>query len=490
MSDLISFENLPITLRVPGQYVEFDPSRAVRGLVTPEFKALLIGQRTSAGTVDELIPTRIIVADQAREAFGVGSMLANMATHFRTQNRFTDLWACAIDDPGGGTASEFTLTCTGTVTAAGTVYLYIAGKRITVGVASGAALADIAADIAAAITADPTLPFTASSAAGVATLVAKNTGATGDTLSVVLNHFIGEELPAGLSIAVANSVNGAGVVDLATIIAALGETQYHVVVMPYLDTAALLALETELTDRWGPIRQNDGFAFAAHADTVANSVTLGAARNSPHVSIANILGVPCAPEYVAAAIAGQVAAAANEDPARPFQTLALSGLYAPRREVRITDAEADTLLHNGISTLYADAGDVLRLQSIISTYQENAFGAPDTAYLYANTLFTLSQLRFQFRARFALKYPRAKLVNDGTRIGSGQQFITPSKARGEAVSIFREWERLGLVEDVDQFKDDLRAERDADNDNRLNILLPPNLVNQLRLLGTQLQFRL
>jgi phage tail sheath gpL-like len=53
----------------------------------------------------------------------------------------------------------------------------------------------------------------------------------------------------------------------------------------------------------------------------------------------------------------------------------------------------------------------------------------------------------------------------------------------------RELEEAGLVENIDQFKADLIVDRDASDPNRVNALLPPDIVNQMRVLAAQVQFR-
>ncbi|MNG29476.1 Phage tail sheath protein [compost metagenome] len=62
--------------------------------------------------------------------------------------------------------------------------------------------------------------------------------------------------------------------------------------------------------------------------------------------------------------------------------------------------------------------------------------------------------------------------------------------KAEALAKFREWEELGLVENIDDFKANLVAERNASDPNRLDVLLPPDLVNQLRIIANKIQFRL
>ena len=62
--------------------------------------------------------------------------------------------------------------------------------------------------------------------------------------------------------------------------------------------------------------------------------------------------------------------------------------------------------------------------------------------------------------------------------------------KAEAIAKFREWEDLGLVENIDDFKANLIAERNVSDPIRLDMLLPPDLVNQLRIVANKIQFRL
>jgi phage tail sheath gpL-like len=123
-------------------------------------------------------------------------------------------------------------------------------------------------------------------------------------------------------------------------------------------------------------------------------------------------------------------------------------------------------------------------------YQTNSLGADDIAYLDANTLFTIMYLRYDFRTQILSRYPRAKLANDGVQIGPGQQVMTPKLGKSEAINIFRGWETLGLVEGIDTFKRDLICVRSTTDPNRLEWILPPDLVNQFRVGAATIQFLL
>ena len=85
---------------------------------------------------------------------------------------------------------------------------------------------------------------------------------------------------------------------------------------------------------------------------------------------------------------------------------------------------------------------------------------------------------------------RHKLATDGTRYGIGQPVVTPVVMKAEAVVKAREWEEIGLVENIDDFKANLIGERNISDPNRLDMLLPPDLVNQLRIVANKIQFRL
>src|SRR3546814_4192678 len=100
---MISFNAIPVNLRVPGAYIEFDASRALSGLFQTNNRVLLVGQKLAAGTVDDLTPTPILTADQAIAAFGRGSMLARMAKAFKAADAHSECIAIALGDPGAGT---------------------------------------------------------------------------------------------------------------------------------------------------------------------------------------------------------------------------------------------------------------------------------------------------------------------------------------------------------------------------------------------------
>jgi phage tail sheath gpL-like len=68
--------------------------------------------------------------------------------------------------------------------------------------------------------------------------------------------------------------------------------------------------------------------------------------------------------------------------------------------------------------------------------------------------------------------------------------MTPALGRGAALTWFADMEQLGLVQNLPAFKANLVVSRNPTDPNRLDFMLPPNLMNQLIVVGAQVQFRL
>lgn len=488
----VTFNLVPANIRVPGMYSEIDNSQAVSGAGLIDLKILLLGQLLAAGTADSLVPVRITSVAQARTLFGAGSMLAIMAEAAIASNGYSELWCLPIDDNGAGVLAAGSIAFSGTPTESGTINFYIGGKVVQVAVTTASTGASLATAMAAAINADTTLPVTAA-VDGVLTaqvnITARNKGENGNGIDLRMNYNQ-ESTPAGLATTIVAMSAGATNPVLTDAIAALGDMWFHIWGQPYADTANLTLIEAELVSRFGPMREIEAHAFSASRGTVGTLGTLGESRNSPHQTIVAAAYEPMPPWAKAAETAAIVAYAGSNDPARPFQTLTYTYCKPAAEADRFTLQENNILLYDGIATTYVDAGGIMRVQRLITTYRENAAGGEDESYLDSETLLTLMTIRHDWRNYITSKYPRHKVANDGTRFGPGQSVVTPNTIKAEAVSKFREWESLGLVENFDQFKADLIVERNASDVSRIDVVLPPDIINGLRIIGTKISFRL
>lgn len=488
----IGFNEVPGAIRTPFLYAEFDNTGAQQGPNQQPFRVMMMGPKLVAGSADaDKIYQIDSGASEADALFGKGSLLASMIKSFREVNTFNELYVIPVDDAGASVAATGSLEITASPTKAGVLAFYVAGKRVAITVAAAQSTDSIATDLIAAITADEDLLVSAAVDGGNASLInftAKNKGITGNDIDLRVNYSSDDELPETMTVAVTAMSGGVGQPDLSNAIAALDDNQYILFVCPFNDSQSIADIEQELTSRFGPLRQNDGYCFYYHVGTLSEQTTFGNTKNSQFTMVLDALGPDHGATQVSR-IAARVCAAGEIDPARPFQTLEVVGMKAPTQEEQRSIEDRNTLLFNGIFTMKVVAGRNV-IERVITTYKVNNAGAADISYLDLNTLLTLSYLRYDWRNYMLGKYPRHKLANDGTRFSEGQPVMTPGLGKAEAIQRFRSWEFNGLVEGVDQFKDQLIVERNQADPNRLDFLLPPDLINQLRVMGVQFKFLL
>ncbi len=488
----IGFAQIPPNLRTPGAYIEFDNTLA--GVGSQDFQLLVLGQRLPTGTVPGAQAILVTGVSQAEEYFGRGSQLAHMLRYvFQARPNMT-VKAIALDDAVGGTPAAGDITFTGAASRSGTLAVYVGGERIRVAVVEADTQDAIATAVVTAINAQTDFPVTAVVNGGISNqvdLTARNDGENGNDLTIEV-LFESASQPAAPAIAITPMAGGAGNPDIADAIAVMGDEWYNWIVCPWTDTANLNALNIELLERWGPLRQIDGRAFIAYRDTLANTSTFG---NTLNAELITCMGTNLSPTPPAIWAAVNAVVAGNSlmiDPARPLQSLALPGVQPGPADSRWVRSERNILLFDGIATHEVDQSGVVRIERQITTYQTNAASVPDASYLDINTPETLSRIRYEQRSLILLRYPNHKLASDGDEYGAGQPVVTPNAIRGQLLSLYRVFISRAWCEGYDDYEASLVVERDIDaggvDPNRVNVLDQPDLVNQLRVYAGRVQF--
>jgi len=487
------FNDIPASLRIPGWYVEFDNRLAGNAVFMG--KLLVIGQKLSGGSQDAGSLVRVTSKEQADDLFGRGSMLAEMMRAIKEVDLYLETWAVPLDDDETGVAAEGSIEITAGPSETRPLALYIAGRRVWVSMSAGDVPDDVAQAIVDAVNADDRMPVTAAidgTTSSKVNLTCKWAGETGNDIDLRACAK-GEDMPKGLAVTYTQPTGGSVNPSLDPAIAAMGDEWWNWITLPYTDQTSLDAMASELDDRYGPMRQIGGRAFAAFRGTHSETGTKGGELNSPHISI---MGTNIAPTstWIWAAVDSIVAARnlAN-DPARPLQRLALEGVLPPVEDVRWTDAERNLLLYDGIATYTVASDGTVRIERQITTYQENESGIADDSYLDINTPETLERIRFEQVSLFAQKYPRHKLAADEDRefYDPSQPIMTPKLARTELLNLYRitfMGER-GWVRDYDGYAKSVAANIDPDDPSRLNVIDMPMLIGQYRVHAQQTRFR-
>lgn len=491
---MVPFKNIPQNIRVPLFYAEVDNSQANSATATQ--RALILGQITSAGVAPAGIPVISQGNGDAQLAGGPNSVLAAMTAAYRLNDTFGEVWYLPLADDGSAVAATGTLTFTAVPTVGGVLSFYLAGIRYSLPVLAAASVASMATALAALVNADGTAPVTASPAAGVVTFTAVNAGPLGNDIDMRVNYqgtLGGESTPTGLAFTIVQMASGATAPSLTTPLANLSSQTFDFIACPYTDTASLNALKVFLNDqtgRWSWDEQLYGHVFTALQGTVGALTTAGEARNNQHESILGFNNSPT-PAYIwAAALTGAAAASLKVDPALPLQTVVLEGVLAPPLQSRFALTDRNTLLYDGIAT-YAVASDgTVSIENLITTYQKNSFGNADNSYLEVETMFTLMAVLRSMQSAITSKFSRVKLAANGTRFAAGSNVVTPNIIRAELIAEYQGLELIGLVQNSAAFAAGLIVEQNGSNPNRVDVLWPGTLIDQLRIFAVLAQFRL
>jgi phage tail sheath gpL-like len=173
-----------------------------------------------------------------------------------------------------------------------------------------------------------------------------------------------------------------------------------------------------------------------------------------------------------------------------LQSLSLNDIKLAPFHQRFNFPELNSLASNGLAIQEAGTDQQPMILREQTTYQLNLYGAPDDAYELVTTLSTLAKLMRNQKQMVTSQFPRMKLADDGTRFGPGQAIVTPGIIKSALISQYQQDMYNGLVENLSAFKQHLLVERDPNDPNRVNVLYPPDLINQLRIFAVLNQFRL
>ena len=407
---------------------------------------------------------------------------------FRKNTKSSELWALPVADDSTADAASGSLTfavagseTTPKLSIGGTVRLMISGQSCPVNVSAGDSAADVATKAAAAINAKSNLPVSASALSAVVTLTAKNLGAYGNGIDVRWNHNQGEVLPDGLSVTLSAMANGGAdpLFEDADVKATCAGNWFNMIVIGSADTDNINYIKEMLDERWTAIVQQTGvMCFSLNGGSEADFTDKANALNSQEIVLAALPKSPTSGAEKASALFGCVAPKALNDPAAPLHNYAVAGVVAPRRDDREDFDGNNRLLKSGCALMTAaDDGSVFTSR-IVTTYKRNAQGVQDKSYMQLETVLTLSYLRWDWNNFLALKYPHAKLAPDGSKIGEGQQVMTPSLGKSELVGRYKYWEEKGLVYDSEGFAEAVIVQLDPDDEYAMNFLIPAHLIKQ------------
>lgn len=252
---------------------------------------------------------------------------------------------------------------------------------------------------------------------------------------------------------------------------------FTILVPAWFSQTALTALRTHIKTYTDSMEQQGIIGVGALTSSLSAATTLATTLNSGAISLAVLPGTESTARQVAAAYAAMIAS--EEDPARPLNTLVLTGIKVPPVAKRLGRTEQETALANGVTPLEVAAGDVVQIVRAVTTYTKSATGATDVSLLDLTTIRTLYYVRAACRDRIRLRFPRSKLSSK-----------TPAAVRGELLDVLKKLEELEIVEEVDANVDGLVVERSLQDVNRVNASIPVDVVNGLHVFAGRIDLLL
>lgn len=493
----VSFNNIPSDIRVPLFYAEVDNSKANSNSAT--YKSLIIAPMDASGTGVADVPILCASEATAKTIGGVGSVVHLMVQTYLAADDQGQLWILPVADADGAVKATGSLTVGSAATDSGTIELYIAGTLLEIPVTSSDTAAEVATLIAAAVQAKLALPVTAAvSGTNTAEVIftAKNAGTIGNDIPIVLNYLGtagGQTTPTGMSLTIGAMSGGSVNPDITDALANLLDAEYDFICMPYTDAtnrAAMTSFLSTKTGRWAWDKQLYGHCFTSYFSTLAGLTTFGNGMNDEHLTVMGVNGAVHPSWMWAADICGTAAVSLRADPAKPLQTLQLSTVTAPILANRFDISDRNTLLWDGISTFVCNSDNSVSLENVITTYQTNGFGEADDSYLEVETLYTLAYVLRYMKSAVTSNFARVKLGSTTDTYDPGADVVTTETIRSFLLAAYQDLVYSGYCQNYAEFAAGLVVERNATNVNRVDVLWPGVLINQLRIMALLAQFRL
>lgn len=437
----IDFDEIPASLRQPGNYFELNTKDANSALPSNVQKMIIVAQFGAGGTAVANEPTSIFSTAEAETKFVRGSIAHITCRDAIRANPNIQLYVCPVSDAGAAVAAIKTLTITAVSAVGGKLIVRINAKRFEVPFSEGQTPTEIAANLATILKTDVFIPYAITVAAGVVTLTAVSKGDLAETTPIVIDNTLAD----GASMALASTVTGIGTPDISTTLAAISSKRFNIHVSTFNDTANLAFFRTYVIAQSGAIEKK---ATRCHfavdpAKTISEALAFAAALNEGRMN-PWICRKSISASFTIATV-GAALDASEEKASRPLNGLECIGVGAPiSSNDYLTNAEIETLLYGGVSPMQADpTGSIVEVVRWITSYT-NKSGTPDPTLLDGTVLKSLDYTRDSVTQRMDIRFPRTNIEEK-----------TAGNVRNEILDILFLLEDEGILRFVEENKDKL-----------------------------------
>lgn len=500
---MASFNQVSESVRASNVFIELaGVRRSLASLFIPPHLGL-IGQYDVGKTgIADYDPQTVIDSNDVGNRYGFGSHIHRQALKIPASVYTSGGGVTAFPVPeAAGTAATTDLTFTGTAaTSSGTYYFNVGDVLVQVGVLKDATPTDVAASLDAAITAIRDITVGSSPALGVTTITAKGKGTYGNQIFIKQNpggKVQEDAAPAGLTVSGVDVFLTSGATDpsvhdvfLETDESdKLGGTWYTVFTAPYADATNLSYHIASGELRFDPAVRRFHGSYPFYVDkNRTEALAIPATLNSRWIGGAWDTR-PHAPAFeISAEIAGLIAEEQNQNPARPYKTLPLSG-GGNSDSPNSTYAQEDALFNTGMGFCVFDLSGILRLGDLPLTYRTDVNDGVTEEWFDAVSLHARQAKVYSIELLFSSEPYTRGVVVDNNAITQIDFAIAPKDVISDLTKLVNQlWVPQGWTKNGNEVIAGITAEINAGNNSRIDASITDDEAKALRIIAIKYSF--
>lgn len=434
-------------------------------------KVLIVGSGDPSKDFVENDPVIVTSDNDVGAKTGFGFSLHRIAKYFYANSGGIETWIINQPEDGSAVAATGDITFVGTITTAGTIYLYIANELISFGVSVDDDATAIGDACEAAINAFVDCPLTASNTAGVVALTAKSKGTYGNFVDISFNLESDQEFPAGLTSATVTDMSGGATdPDIQDALDALGtgdaqnEQDFTEIIYAYEASSTLLNKLSTWNGEGNTYVGNYSQVIGRPIRTLYADTTAGSGGYSALIAIADgrksdrtngVVAVPGSishPQEISAAALGQMTTISAINPAQNYLDVALRGIRPGAVADRWTDTYANrsTAVNKGISPTLVKSGAVV-LQNVCTFFHPDDLPLANNSFLSQRNIALKQNVLYSTLQRFDVdKWKGISIVTDATRVAdptASQKVRDIQMVISEFSGLYRDWYNLSWLFD-------------------------------------------
>ena len=461
----------------------------VGGVIFLPQRVALFGQGASAATYS-VVKQQVTSAAEVGALYGHGSPLHLAALQLLPPNGdgvgSVPVTVFPLVDDGGALTAAGDITPVGTATKAGSFKIVINGiKSAAFAIAVGDVVADVTALITTAINAELNMPGIAVDGTTVVDIDAKWAGDSGNALIISIEG----PTDTGITLGITQPTGGATNPSITAALAQVGDV-WETMVLNCLDiddSDSLDEFSVFGEGRWGSLTRKPLVVFTGHNKLTPNDIiAITDLRKSDRTNVA--LPNPDSVSLPFVSAAGQLARivkVANNNPARDYGRQPANYILPGTDGEQWTYPQRDQAVKGGASTVEV-TDSVVRVSDVVTMFHPD--GDPNPAYRFVKDIVKLQNVIFNVDLIFNTEaWDGAPLIPDD------QPTVNPDakKPKNALAALGALADSLGnnaLISDVPFTKENMQAEIDSGNPNRLNQVFPVKLSGNVNINSIDLNF--